>query len=137
LEPLFKRIAGLDTLSAINMLLLEEISRALGIKTRFVRSSDLQAIGERSARLLAIVEELGGGTYLSGPSAKSYLDTAIFAAANVSVEWMDYGGYPEYHQLHGAFEPAVSIVDLLMNEGPRGAEAMKFPKHTTLAIESV
>ncbi len=30
---------------------------------------------------------------------------------------MDYSGYPDYPQLWGAFEPAVSIVDLLLNVG--------------------
>lgn len=127
LEPLFDRVAGLSNLSEINVLLLREIAQALGINTEFVRSSDLRASGDRSARLLAIVQELGGATYLSGPSAKSYLDTGLFEAAGVEVEWMDYGGYPDYQQLHGPFEPAVSIVDLLMNEGAAAMNAMKFP----------
>ena len=127
LEPLFGRIAELSKLSDINVLLLREISAALGIKTEFVRSSDLHAVGDRSARLLAIIQELGGATYLSGPAAQSYLDTALFEAAGVEVEWVDYSGYPEYQQLYGPFEPAVSIVDVLMNEGPEAMHSMKFP----------
>lgn len=134
LEPLFQGIADLSKLSDINILLLREISKALGIRTEFVRSSDLQASGARSARLLAIVQELGGATYLSGPSAKSYLDIGLFEAAGVAVEWMDYGGYPDYQQLHGPFEPAVSIVDLLMNEGPAAISAMKFPLRSQSAM---
>ena len=31
---------------------------------------------------------------------------------------MNYDGYPEYPQLHGGFEHAVSVLDLLFNTGP-------------------
>jgi hypothetical protein len=31
---------------------------------------------------------------------------------------MSYEGYPQYPQLHGPFEPAVSVLDLLFNVGP-------------------
>ena len=50
-----------------------------------------------------------------------------FDAAGVEVEWMDYSGYPEYPQLHGPFEHAVSIIDLLMNVGPDARSYMKAP----------
>jgi len=33
------------------------------------------------------------------------------------VEWMTYPDYGEYRQLHQPFEPGLSIVDLLFNEG--------------------
>ena len=32
---------------------------------------------------------------------------------------MDYSGYPEYRQLYPPFEPRVSVIDLILNEGPR------------------
>jgi hypothetical protein len=41
------------------------------------------------------------------------------------VEWMDYHNYPEYHQLFPPFEHAVSIIDLLLNEGPNAPRYMK------------
>jgi hypothetical protein len=37
--------------------------------------------------------------------------------AGVDVEFMSYR-YPEYPQLHGAFVPNVSVVDLLFAVGP-------------------
>ena len=38
---------------------------------------------------------------------------------------MDYSGYPEYPQLHGAFEPAVSALDLLFNMGDDAARFIR------------
>jgi hypothetical protein len=65
-----------------------------------------------------IVRTAGASTYLSGPSARTYLDESLFTAAGIAVEWMSYEGYPEYRQLHGGFEAAVSVLDLLFNTGP-------------------
>ena len=42
----------------------------------------------------------------------------MFNAAGISVEWMSYGNYPEYKQLYGTFEHAVSVLDLLFITGP-------------------
>jgi hypothetical protein len=39
---------------------------------------------------------------------------------------MSYSGYPEYPQLHGAFEHAVTVLDLLFNTGP---EARHYLRH--------
>ena len=59
----------------------------------------------------------GAATYLSGPSAREYLDVERFEQAGICVRWADYSGYPEYPQPFGPFEPAVGIVDLLLNTG--------------------
>jgi hypothetical protein len=96
----------------------EMIARALGIKhTRFMRSSQLPAEGTKTDRLLSILKHLDATHYISGPSAQSYMELDKFDAAGVTVEYMRYE-YPEYPQLHGAFEPQVSVLDLLLNTGP-------------------
>jgi hypothetical protein len=35
---------------------------------------------------------------------------------------MSYQGYPEYRQLHGGFEHAVTALDLLFNTGPEARQ---------------
>jgi hypothetical protein len=40
---------------------------------------------------------------------------------------MDYQGYPEYPQLHGGFEHAVTALDLLFNTGP---DAPRYLNHS-------
>ena len=94
------------------------LARELGIQhTRFVRSSTLPAQGAKTERLLSLLQHLGATHYLSGPSAKAYLELDRFAAAGIGVEFMVYE-YPDYPQLHGPFQPAVTILDLLFNAGP-------------------
>ncbi|HSR20599.1 MAG TPA: WbqC family protein [Anaerolineales bacterium] len=94
------------------------LARELGIEhTHFLRSSELAGItGRRTERLIQILERVGADHYLSGPSARSYLDPAAFAEAGIQLEYMEYG-YPEYPQLYPPFDPNVSIVDLLFMTG--------------------
>jgi WbqC-like protein len=97
------------------------LARALGIHgTRFIRSSSLQAQGTKTERLLSILTQLGAKHYISGPSAKDYIEMDRFNQAGITVEYMNYG-YPEYPQLYGPFEPQVSILDLLFMTGPAAA----------------
>jgi hypothetical protein len=111
-------------LSEINHRFLTEICQVLGIRTRLSWSSDYGATGERSERLVAICRHAGATRYLSGPSARAYLDERLFAREGIAVEYMDYSAYPEYPQLHPPFDHHVSILDLLLTLGPRAREHM-------------
>ncbi|HEX7843702.1 MAG TPA: WbqC family protein [Kofleriaceae bacterium] len=94
------------------------LARALGIShTRFVRSSELDVTGARTERLVRILEKLAATHYLSGPSARAYLDEAMFAEANIGLEYIVYD-YPEYEQLYPPYDPGVSVLDLLFMKGP-------------------
>ena len=105
-------------LSAVNETFLRGIAGLLGLTTRIVRDDSYPAGGASTERLLAIARAAGADRYLSGPSARQYFDEGLFTAAGITPEWMDYQGYPEYPQLHGGFEHAVSALDLLFNTGP-------------------
>ena len=97
------------------------IARELGIsRTQFVRSSSLPGGGEKTGRVISILKHLGAKQYISGPSARAYIEPGKFAAANIALEYMVYD-YPEYPQLHGAYEPQVSVLDLLFMAGPDAA----------------
>ena len=118
LEPCFEIAWSLESLSAVNVLFLKTLCGELGIRTEIISSRDIEARGTPTERLLGIVRAAGADRYLSGPSARAYFDEAAFKAAGVTPEWMNYHGYPEYTQLHGGFEHAVSVLDLLFNTGP-------------------
>jgi hypothetical protein len=81
------------------------------------RSSDLNIEGKRSERLVNICNHFQADTYLSGDSAKSYLQDDLFKDAGIDVQWQNYQ-HPTYDQQHGAFISHLSIVDLVMNMGP-------------------
>jgi WbqC-like protein family len=109
---------GKTLLTEVNAVFLERICETLGLKTRITRDTCYPAHGVKTERLLAIARAAGATRYLSGPSARTYLDEQAFTAAGIIPEWMSYDGYPEYPQLHGPFEHAVSVLDLLFNAGP-------------------
>lgn len=107
-----------ELLAELTMTTTEKLAAALGLTTtRFVRASQLGIGGGRTERLVAICQHLGATCYLSGPSARAYLEDEAFARAGIALEYMVYD-YPEYEQLHPPYEPQVSVLDLLFMKGP-------------------
>jgi hypothetical protein len=104
-------------LSQVNHHFLRAIADRLGIGTPLTWSMDHALSTRQSERLLELCQRTGATTYVSGPSAKSYLDLELFREHGIEVEFFDYGGYPAYEQLHPPFDHHVSIVDLLLNVG--------------------
>jgi hypothetical protein len=105
-------------LSAINLHFLNGICPLLGIEPRFSWSSDYQMADGQTDRLVSICVGAGASVYVSGPSASSYIEPEKFATAGIELTYFDYDGYPEYEQLYPPFEHGVSIIDLLLNQGP-------------------
>lgn len=124
IEPLYTQIPWRN-LSDINQRFLREVCGRLAITTQISRSDDYPSMGDRNGRLIALCQAVDADIYVSGPAARAYLDTAAFQRAGISVEWFDYAGYPEYHQLWGPFKHDVSIVDLLFNCGDSAARYLK------------
>jgi hypothetical protein len=123
-EPLYAGPVS-DRLSITNHSYIAAICQALAIRTPLKWSSDYQPGEGRNQRLIDLCVKSGATEYLSGPSARAYLDERAFASAGVTVRFADYDGYPEYPQLHPPFEHAVSALDLLFCTGPRALDYMK------------
>jgi hypothetical protein len=119
---------GMDEimLSQVNYLFIKAINYILGITTTIRWSSEFELIGGKTEKLLGICESVGATEYLSGPSAKGYLDESLFIQKGISVNWIDYTCYPEYSQQHShPFEHGVTILDLLFNTGEKATTYMK------------
>lgn len=114
-----------ECISDINRHFIDAINAMLGITTKIYDSREFVLAEGKSERLLALCQELGATTYLSGPAARDYLDESIFETAGIGVEWMDYSGYKEYHQLFPPFEHGVSVIDLILNEGENAKNFLK------------
>jgi len=85
--------------------------------TSFMRSSELTGIdGQKTDRLIQILQAVGATHYISGPSANDYIENEKFAAAGITLEYMEYN-YPEYPQLYPPFDSNVSVLDLLFMTG--------------------
>jgi len=121
----YQELAEEGRLSRINARFIMLVCELLGIKTRISWSMDLPVASGKNERIIAICQALAATEYISGPAAKAYIEPEKFDAAGIRLTYIDYSGYPEYPQLHGPFEHAVSIVDLIFNAG---ADAPRFMK---------
>jgi len=95
-----------------------EIASLLGIAdTRFMRASEIEGIdGRGTDRLIQILQRVGAGRYITGPSATDYIEREKFDRAGIALEFIEYD-YAEYPQLHPPYDPFVTILDLLFMTG--------------------
>ena len=125
-SPFFSDVASIlqpfyesrpESLCDITIPLTIRIAQFMGFSTRFLRSSEMNVDGGQTERLINIVKATSCSHYISGPSAKDYIDETQFDTAGISLQYAVYN-YPEYRQLCVPFNPQVSIVDLLFMLGP-------------------
>jgi hypothetical protein len=126
-EPLYLG-AVYTHLSVLNRRLIEAVCGYLGIQTRISNSWDYSATEGKTERLASLCAQSGGTEYVSGPSAKDYIEEHVFRDLGIGLSWFEYSGYPEYPQLWGPFTHTVSILDLLFNCGKDSAAWMKHVK---------
>ncbi len=108
-----------DLLSPLNTYLVQRICSFLLIRTRFVIASGLDPLTDPSGRLVDICKKLGADTYLAGKGGTDYMDMVQFEKAGIQVLFQDFK-HPEYPQVYKGFEPLMSVVDILFNQGPEG-----------------
>jgi hypothetical protein len=125
LEDLYRQAAREAYLSKINYGLLAGICELLGISTRITWSTDYRSVEGKTDRLISLCQQSGADEYISGPSAKDYMDEPLFERSGIKLTYMDYSGYPEYPQLYPPFEHAVSVIDLILHTGANAREYLK------------
>ena len=124
-ESLYRQAGEEVYLSQINYLFIRGVCDLLGITTRLTWSMDYPSNFSKTDRLVAICRAASAAQYLSGPSARSYIEPEKFAASGIELSYIDYSDYPKYNQLHGEFQHRVSILDLLFNQGVNARRFMK------------
>ena len=132
LREAYQRVTS-NRLSDVNRSLLERVCQMLGITTPIRWSSEYHPSEGRNERLIDLCVKSGATDYLSGPSARGYVDEAVFADAGVTVHFADYSGYREYDQPYPPFEHAVSVLDLLFCTGPAATDYLKDLSPTRVA----
>ncbi len=124
-EPIY--LAGHYThLSHLNRRFIEVVCNYLGIKTAITNSWDYELLDGKTERLADLCAQVGGTEYISGPSARDYIEEQVFIERDIKLTWFDYAGYPEYSQLWGEFTHGVTILDLLFNCGKDAYRHMRF-----------
>ncbi|MGS2716915.1 WbqC family protein [Eionea flava] len=127
LYPLYHNNSYVN-ISQVNRAFIEAICHYLSIETVISSSSDYQLSEGKSERLVDLCLQADAVEYVSGPSAKNYIDELVFKKSGVTLSWFDYDGYPEYPQLWGSFSHGVSIIDLLFNCGKESSHYMRCVK---------
>jgi hypothetical protein len=106
-----------DFLCDLNADILRFSLEALGIDRPVVKASDYEFSGKKSDLVLDMCIKLGADTYIFGAQGGSYADRDSFSRNGIKIYFQDYH-HPVYHQLHKDFEPYMSVIDLIFNEGP-------------------
>jgi len=109
--------AAADSLTGLNVRLVQYVADKLDIRTPTVRSSGLKAQGRAVDLLIGICHELGADTYLSGSGGANYQDEEMFSKGGIRLIYADYH-HPQYPQQFGDFISGLSVIDLLCNCGP-------------------
>jgi WbqC-like protein family len=115
IEPIYAR-DDVHRLVELNVALIRAVAERLGLPTRVVLASELDVSGSSTRLMLNLTRAVGGGTYLSGPTGRRYLEPELFAANGVALRYHEFTPF-EYPQLHGAFEPGLSCFDYIANAG--------------------
>lgn len=109
---------GYGLLADLNMGLIEMFRDAVGIKTPMQQASEIlpETKAKGSELILDLCKKAGATDYISGPDGASYLDTAGFAAENITLSYHDFN-HPSYPQLQTGFTSHMSAVDALFAMG--------------------
>jgi len=116
LEPLYKNCNHVY-LTDINLYFINGINQYLNIKTNIVSSPVVDLTLDKNKRLVKVCKDLNITDYLSGPSAKSYIDPQIFINENINLIFLDYSKLLSKFNINFNIKQ-VSIIDLLFHEGP-------------------
>ena len=116
LDPVFSEKHRM--LADLNCALIYEIAESLRLNTPMLKSSELDVPKvEKHLRLLNFCEHLNATEYLSVPGSMDYLrENSPFSSSRISLKFFSFE-HPVYPQLHGEFEPYLSIIDAIANIG--------------------
>ena len=102
-----------------------QLNVLLGIRTPLLRSSDLPVVGMKEDRLVDICKVRAASVYVSAPGSQSYLEgTDAFASAGIDLVYAQYN-HPAYAQMHGEFVSHMSVIDVLLNCGPKSGDMVR------------
>jgi len=114
-----------ENLADLNVALITNFLKELGLKNNLIRSSSLRISGKREQKLLNICKHLNAKAYLANNGSKSYLAEQIFQEEGIEFAYQDYI-HPIYTNHRG--EPQLkflSILDLLFCQGPNSLDIIK------------
>ncbi len=125
-------------LADLNIRLIEWCAKLLGIRSRLIRSSQLQQEGKRTELLANICNHLGAEEYVSpiGSAAYLLLEREVLRERGIQLTFQNYM-HPEYRQMFPPFLPYACILDLFFNVGPDSPGVMRGGHGVPLSPEAL
>lgn len=112
-------------ISALNIFVVRRLAELLGIKTPIFIASEIGNFpDDPDERLITITSHFGADTYLAGSGGRDYMDLEKYEKNGIRVLFQDFK-HPEYQQLFGAFEPFMSVIDLIFNHGDESLQIIR------------
>lgn len=115
---------------------MDAICEYLEIRTKIVDARPFGASGRKTDRIIDLLKRVDADIYVSGPTAKGYLEEESFRKNGIGLEYKTYDYLP-YPQLWGDFEGAVTVLDLIANCGPQARTFMKSQSPNEVAVPPV
>ena len=118
----FKKIENIlnknhEYLIDLNEELMKFFLKALEINVEFFKASKLDIEGSKNKYLINLCKAFNANVYVFGQMGKDYADRELWGKSNIKIFFQKYN-HPVYNQKFNSFEPNLSIIDLLFNEGP-------------------
>ena len=122
-ENIFLGCTG--SLNDLNCSIIVKASEFLGLKTRFIKSSELPHVDSVSTQALIDLTKLAGADkYISGADGVNYLDMDLWNKSGLELEFQNYK-HPVYTQFNNpGFQPYMNILDLLFNCGEKSLQIL-------------
>jgi hypothetical protein len=103
---------------------VKKLAELLGITTPIHIASEIGEFPEDpDERLIALTKHFDADTYLAGGGGRGYMNMEKYTQNGIKIIFQEYE-HPVYNQLFGAFEPFMSVVDLIYNHGEKSLEIL-------------
>lgn len=101
------------------------MAEVLGIDTKFEYSSLYNIMDSGGAqKVIDICKKVGADEYFDGASGREMYEPEFFLKNGIKMYFHEYE-HPRYNQLYGEFVSHLSVLDLLLNEGPNSLNILR------------
>ena len=105
-----------DSLADLNMATMMLFIKKFRFCSKIFRSSEMDICSKGEKRVIEIVHNVNGDTYLSGNGGRNYQNVKDFSELGLTLVYSDFKPF-KYKQQWGEFIPNLSVIDYCMNEG--------------------
>ena len=112
-----------EYLMDLNEELMKFFLDELRINVKFLKASKFEIAGSKNQYLINLCKTFNANVYVFGQMGKEYADKGLWEKNNIRIFFHEYN-HPKYRQKFNNFDPNLSVIDLLFNEGPERSHSI-------------